>query len=149
MMIELAIELSSALTLVDDGFYQQECETELAESGVFVLTIQASGVHDQAGVFRQVADALETPRPAASVEKWSALEDDLWSAICAGGTSSGAIVVRNAGDLLDGALGELLELVDILRMLALRAAGPEGVLETPMDLYLILTGSGSNFPKNL
>jgi hypothetical protein len=149
MMTELPIELSSALTLVDDAFYHQQCATEFAESGVFLLTIEASGVRDRAGVFRQVAEAVKTPRSIGSVEKWSALEDDLWSVICAGGTSSGAIVVRNAGDLLDGALGELLELVDILRTLALRAASPKGALQTPMDLFVILTGTGSNFPKNL
>lgn len=148
-MTEFLNDLANVLTLVDDGCYVQDWESELVESDVYLLQIQAAGVHDKEALFRQVASAVGLPRPEGSVDKWSALEDDLWSTLCAGQTPSGAIVVRNADELLDGALEEFLELVDILRTLARMASSPEGALTVPMDLRIILTGTGSNFPKDL
>jgi hypothetical protein len=149
MVTEFPIELNSVLTLVDDAFYAQNLEAEIVESGEYLLEIEASGVHDKDALFRQVASAVGMPRSADSVDKWSALEDDLWSAICGGGTASGAIVVRDADHLLDGAVAEFLELVDILRTLARLAPSPEGALDVPMNLFIILTGTGPSFSKHL
>ena len=147
----LPLPLTSRLTLADDGAYVSQWQPDLADSGCYILEIDAADVHDRASFFERTYAGLKVSRPAGAVDKWSAYEDDIWGSICEQspgdtGSRAGVIVLRHADAMLHGALAELLEAVDIYGKLATSAGDPNSGLADRMDLYIILTGTGTDFP---
>lgn len=143
----LPVPVDGVVTLVDQGIYTVSWRHDLLRDEIQLLEVDVAGVDDKPSFFRRVTEALGVVRPPDANDKWSSLEDHLWSAIATTDVPFAAVVLLYAGDLLDGALAELLEFCDIVRSLSRAAAAGAGGMPRAKDVSLILAGTGPNFPS--
>ncbi|MBN9609601.1 MAG: hypothetical protein BGO26_12485 [Actinobacteria bacterium 69-20] len=142
----LPVPMDGVVTLVDQAVYAARWRPELRHDRIRLLEIDVAGVDDKPRFFRRVTEALGVERAPNAADKWSALEDHLWSAIATADAPFAVVVLLHADDLLDGALAELIEMCDIVRSMARMAATAEGGLARAVEVSLILAGTGPNFP---
>lgn len=142
---ELPMPLDGVLTLIDQAIYTTQWRPDLQDDQIYLLEIDVAGVQDKRAFFRQVAKALGTERASGVADKWSAMDDDLSSTVAAADVRFAVIVLLDAGDLLDGALSELIEFSDVVRTLARSAGSAAGGFPRITEVSLILAGTGPNF----
>lgn len=144
-MSEFPVGIDRVVTLVDDDRYAAEWRGPLDGAGAVLLEVDAAGVSDRTALFSALAGALGLPA-GTGLRTWSGVEDQLRQRVATWERGGAVVVVRHVGAMVDAALGELLELVSILRGLAVAANEDEVNFPNEVALRAVLTGSGPSFP---
>jgi hypothetical protein len=147
-MTDQDFPLRRLVTLLDDDAYRRQRDS-LVSTDTYLLEIDASGVEDRRELFVRARTALDE-RSGSGNNKWSWLEDQLWSSLALQPKETGVIVLRRVEDMLDRCLADLLDFVGIVTDLARRVYDfTESSFPHEMDLYLVLTGTGQSFAVDL
>lgn len=134
------------VTLVDDTAYASSWEDQVAGSGAHVVEIDASGVADQTEFMERASDGLGLVADGRT-RSWDGLQDRIWEALSQSEADAAVIVLRHADDLVDQGLAVFVEALDVFGDARRLVGDPGSGFPHPIQLYVVVTGSGPNFPK--
>lgn len=145
---EFPVPVRGVVTLLDDDSYAARWRGPLVEAGVLLLEVDVGGVRESTTLFARLTDALALPR-GVRVAGWSGLEDYLRQRVATWEMDGAMIVLRRINDMLHDLLGDLLEMMSVLRDLATDAGSDEQNFPNEVAVRIALTGSGRSFPDAL
>lgn len=116
------------------------------DHGAAVYELDCRDIVDRASFLERAG--LELPAdPATAFTKWSALSDALWSGLAAQPTATVVYGWRHVDGLVAHGLLTLLTALEVVSDLQRTGAEPVTAgLEAPLELFVVLTGEGPNFP---
>ena len=144
-MSDVEVDLPAERSLVADASWAA-LRRSLEESGAAVFELDFGPIADGRSFLERAATELPA-EPSGPFRKWAALSDALWAGLA---PQAGHTVVwgwRHVDRLLDGGLATLLQALDIAGDLQRTALDADvGGLDEPVQLFVVLTGDGPNFP---
>jgi hypothetical protein len=144
-MTELPVPIDDPATLVDESAFAADWRDALLASGAHVIDIELETAADKAAFMERASDGLGLDEEVRA-RGWDGLQDRFWEALSVTEAHTVVVVLRNADQLVNSALGVLLDALDILGDLR-RATEQSDTFPRARALRVVVTGTGASFPK--
>lgn len=138
------VPMTGPVTLVDEATFARSWQPELGDAKAQVIEFELRGSGDQAEFMARANDGLGLSGDGR-VRKWGGLQDRVWEALGQGDGATAVVVLRNVDDLVERALGVLLTALQVLAELRAQVGSEGSNFPRPLDLRVVLTGTGPSF----
>ena len=124
-------------------------KTVLVTSGFAIFELPDDQISDIEGFFRAVVQVVpaDPPLPLSGRLIADAFVESVWEGFRLLGVDKVAILWKNADNMLNGGLQDLITISDLLQEIARTLRGTGGGRLPHFTIHLILFGTGPNFPE--